>query len=85
MSVKCYTQLLHANIRLGLKDFLEKHFSLFSISVSDEEKGFDTLVQCYETFYGRNLQIIGITLSVCLLQAFPAWSNVCGQGQEPML
>jgi hypothetical protein len=50
MFVKCYTQLLHANIRLGLKDFLEKHSSLFSISVCDEEKGFDTLAQCYKLF-----------------------------------
>jgi hypothetical protein len=50
MFVKCYTQPLLVNIRLGLKDFLEKHSSLFSISVSDEEKGFDTWAQCYEIF-----------------------------------
>ncbi len=31
-----------------------------------------------KTFYGRNLQIFVISQSVCLLQAFPAQSNVCG-------
>ncbi len=33
----------------------------------------------YKTYYGRNLRIFVISLSVCPWQAFPAWSNVCGQ------
>jgi hypothetical protein len=39
----------------------------------------------YKTFYGRNLRIFIISWSVCPWQAFPAWSNNCGWGQEPTL
>ncbi len=31
--------------------------------------------QCYKTFYGRNLRIFVISLSVSPLQAFPAYSH----------
>ncbi len=39
--------------------------------------------RCYKTFYSRNLRIFFISQSVCTWQAFPAQSNVFGQGQEP--
>ncbi len=38
--------------------------------------------QCYKTFYVWNLRMFVISKIVCLLQAFPANSNVCGWGQE---
>jgi hypothetical protein len=31
--------------------------------------------QCYKTFYGRNLRIFAMRLSVCPWQAFPDYSN----------
>ncbi len=43
----------------------------------------DTWGRCYKTFYGRKLRIFVISQSVCSWRAFPAQSNVCGQGQEP--
>ncbi len=33
----------------------------------------------YKTFYGRNLLIFVIRQSVCLWQAFPPQSNICGR------
>jgi hypothetical protein len=32
----------------------------------------------YKTFYSHNLRIFVISQSVCVWQAFPAMSNVCG-------
>ncbi len=41
----------------------------------------DAQTQCYKTLYGRDLLLFLINQSVCLRQVFPAWSNICGQGQ----
>ncbi len=41
--------------------------------------------QCYKTFYVRNLRIFVMSQTFCSLQAFPAYLNVSGQGQEPKL
>jgi hypothetical protein len=38
-----------------------------------------------KNFFVRNLWIFLISYSVCLWQVLPAYSNVCGQGQEPTL
>ncbi len=38
-------------------------------------------VQCYKTFYVRNLRMLIISYS----GLSPAQSNICGQGQEPTL
>ncbi len=35
------------------------------------------------TYFVHNLLIFVIDWRVCPLQAFPAYSNVCGLGQEP--
>jgi hypothetical protein len=43
----------------------------------------DTLAHCYKTFFVHNLRIFVISYIVCLWQVLPAYSNVCGQGQEP--
>ncbi len=43
------------------------------------------LVQCYKTYYGRNLRSFIISQRVCRGQAYPVWSNVCGQRKEPTL
>ena len=40
---------------------------------------FFAIVPNVTKFYVCNLQIFVISLSVCSWQAFPAWSNVCGQ------
>ncbi len=36
-------------------------------------------------FFGSNIQVLVISYSVGPWQEFPAWSIVCGQGQEPSL
>ncbi len=41
--------------------------------------------QCCYKFYGRNLRTLVVSKSVCPQQAFPAYSRVCGKGQEPTL
>ncbi len=50
---------------------LDKDSSIFCLLVIDEEKmcyGIDTWAQCYKTFYGRNLQMFVMGLSVRPLQ-----------------
>jgi hypothetical protein len=42
-----------------------------------------TWAQCYKTFYGRISRMFVISWSVCPWQAFPEYSNACGQGQDP--
>ncbi len=41
--------------------------------------------QCLKTFFVRTLQIFVISYRICQWQASPAKSNVCGQGQDPVL
>ena len=41
---------------------------------------FNTWVQCFKTFYVRNLRFFLISWSVCPWQAFLAKSSVCKQG-----
>jgi len=41
--------------------------------------------QCHKTVHGHNLLVVLINLNICPWQAFPAWFNVCGLGQEPTL
>jgi hypothetical protein len=66
----------------------DKHSSLLPIFVNYGRKKFyniETWGECYKTFYSRNLRIFVISQCVCPWQAFPVWSLVCGQGQEPTL
>ncbi len=42
----------------------------------------DTWGQYYKSYNGRNLRIFVISQIVCPWQAFPAWSNVCGQSAQ---
>jgi len=52
----------------------------------EEKKRFndiDTKGQCYETFYGCNLQMGQRSKSVCPWRAFPSKSSVCEKGKVP--
>ncbi len=38
-----------------------------------------------QKIYGRILQIFIVSQSACHWQTFPAYSNACGEGKEPIL
>jgi len=66
----------------------DKHSNVLRKSVNYGRKYFYNIgpwAQCYKTFFVRNLRIFVISLSVCLWHTLPAYSNVCGQDQEPTL
>jgi hypothetical protein len=54
---------------------MDKHSSLFVLNAMEAKKNFDidTWGQSYKTFYGHNLRIFIMSLSVCPWQAFPAY------------
>jgi hypothetical protein len=72
------------NKGLAYKHFPGKNtLAYFSEATVKKNKKFiamDTWGLYHKTFYGRNLQIFRICWSVFPWQAFPAYSNVCGQG-----
>jgi hypothetical protein len=73
--------LLKVSLTLSscLLPFLIRIFNTFGSSKNVCGNSIMTLGQYHKTFYGRNLRIFVINLSVCR-QTFPTYSTVCKKG-----
>ena len=66
-----FLEAFHDLVRLGF------------LKVSENSGHDDNQGKCYKTFYGRNIRMLVISLSVCPWQSFPAKSNACWKSKSP--